>query len=209
MSPDLGPMIPVPLEVDAAAEYWPHTSLPLAAILYYDYFLTVIDEVEHFWKSATLSPVSVLFAVNRYLGLLAPVAIAVEYFGNSSEKPKRRGRYGVLMQLLFQISMFTSLTYLINAPQSLPFRQPNCDLTVTNEQASVRRPLYEAYVRTHCGPVVTDVAIAWSTMLWFDTAIFLMTLVKALRTRHNLKGGLLEIMLRDGKLIPKVYGYDQ
>lgn len=35
-------------------------------------------------------------------------------------------------------------------------------------------------------------------MLWFDTTIFILTLVQALRMRHMFPGRLLEIMFRDG-----------
>lgn len=37
-------------------------------------------------------------------------------------------------------------------------------------------------------------------MLWFDTTIFILTLVQALRMRHLFPGRLLEIMFRDGML---------
>lgn len=49
-------------------------------MLYYDYSLTLSMELEHFWKKARLSLVSVLFVVNRYLGLLGSIPVALEYF---------------------------------------------------------------------------------------------------------------------------------
>ena len=49
-------------------------------MLYYDYSLTLSTEVEHFWKRARISLVSVLFVVNRYLGLLGSIPVALEYF---------------------------------------------------------------------------------------------------------------------------------
>lgn len=61
------------------------TEAVLTATLYYDYLLTLSDEIEHFWKSANLSIMSVLFVVNRYFGLLGPIAVVIEYFGDISE----------------------------------------------------------------------------------------------------------------------------
>ena len=49
-------------------------------MLYYDYSLTLSTEIEHFWKRARISLVSVLFVVNRYLGLLGSIPVALEYF---------------------------------------------------------------------------------------------------------------------------------
>lgn len=57
----------------------------LAAILYYDFGLTIGAEVEYFWKSANLSLVSTLFVINRYYGLLGPLPIIAEYFLDISE----------------------------------------------------------------------------------------------------------------------------
>ena len=41
--------------------------------------------------------------------------------------------------------------------------------------------------------------LAWTAMLWFDTTIFTLTLVKALRMRRHFPGGLLEVVFRDGE----------
>ena len=49
-------------------------------MLHYDYCLTFGTEVEHFWKRARMSFVSILFVLNRYLGLLGPVPVIAEYF---------------------------------------------------------------------------------------------------------------------------------
>lgn len=44
-----------------------------------------------------------------------------------------------------------------------------------------------------------DLALAWSAMLWFDTAIFALTFYKAIQVRHDMPGTLLVTMFRDGK----------
>ena len=54
-------------------------------ILYYDFALTLVSEIEFFWMSTNWSIVSVLFVVNRYFGLLGTIPLALEYFGTLSE----------------------------------------------------------------------------------------------------------------------------
>ncbi|KAI0647197.1 hypothetical protein C8Q79DRAFT_611506 [Trametes meyenii] len=51
-------------------------------LLYYDFCLTFTAEVERFWKTARLSLFSALFVLNRYLGLLGPIPVMLEYFGS-------------------------------------------------------------------------------------------------------------------------------
>ncbi len=63
-------------------------------MLYYDYSLTLSMELERFWKRARLSLVSVLFVVNRYLGLLGSIPVALEYFVHF--KPEVRVRFSPL-----------------------------------------------------------------------------------------------------------------
>lgn len=54
-------------------------------ILYYDYMLTIVAEVEYFWKSASFSIVSVLFVIIRYYGLMGPLPVIIEYFADIPE----------------------------------------------------------------------------------------------------------------------------
>lgn len=53
-------------------------------LLYFDYSLTVGSEINLFWGSARWSAASVLFVVNRYLGLLGIIPVMFEYFGSYS-----------------------------------------------------------------------------------------------------------------------------
>lgn len=57
----------------------------MLAVLYYDYTLTIADEVKFFWKTASFSWASVLFVLNRYLGLFGHIPVIVVYFGNIPE----------------------------------------------------------------------------------------------------------------------------
>ncbi|KAI0636828.1 hypothetical protein C8Q77DRAFT_1154725 [Trametes polyzona] len=64
------------------------TSLTLSAftILYYDYAMTFLSEVEYYWIPATPSLSFFLFVVNRYIGVLGPIPVFFEYFSELSER---------------------------------------------------------------------------------------------------------------------------
>ncbi|EIW60023.1 uncharacterized protein TRAVEDRAFT_70524 [Trametes versicolor FP-101664 SS1] len=205
--------MPTPLDVaQASAEYWVYAvrfnnALVLVGFttLYYDYLLTLSDEIEHFWKSANLSIMSVLFVVNRYFGLLGPIAVVIEYFGDISEMAivavmlmirtyalyDRSRRILVILIVTHLAGAIMCLVAIVtnigpvNTLTPLPFRFTGCDLSLTNNQA-------------------IHLALAWGAMLWFDTTIFILTLVQALRMRHMFPGRLLEIMFRDGTVY---YGF--
>ncbi|KAI0669046.1 hypothetical protein C8Q78DRAFT_1080899 [Trametes maxima] len=233
-----------PLEaVLASAEYWVSSvrfnnelTLVAFAILYYDYLLTLSNEIDHFWRTTNLSVISVLFVVNRYLGLLGPVPSIVEYFanlpeqmqgatdvsssirdnqsGNCSQCASSSNRIRIralltLSQVILVIrtyalynrskrilalllvthiggaivcgAFFFTSTPPTNTSTPLPFSFSNCDLSLTNKQA-------------------IHLTFAWSAMMWFDTTVFVLTLIQALRVRRHFPGGLLEIMLRDGTI---------
>ena len=51
------------------------------AILYYDYALTVMSEIQYFWSPPSFSPSFILFVISRYFGLLGPIPVFFEYFG--------------------------------------------------------------------------------------------------------------------------------
>ncbi|KAI0636830.1 hypothetical protein C8Q77DRAFT_1154726 [Trametes polyzona] len=212
--------MPTPPEIaQASAVYWVTSVrftngvvLSAYTTLYYDYLLTLFDEIELFWKSANISILSVLFVVNRYLGLLGPIAIAFEYFGDFSEKLQTYHQaYAIALQgivavmlvirtyalynrskrilvilvvthvagaLMCLVTIVTNINP-VHTSTPLPFKHSACDLSLTDDQA-------------------VHLAIAWGAMLWFDTTIFVLTLVQALRMRRHFPGGLLEVMFRDG-----------
>lgn len=51
-----------------------------AAILYYDYFLTLPDEVDRFWSSRRVTWASTFFYINRYLTLIGHSSVAFGYY---------------------------------------------------------------------------------------------------------------------------------
>ncbi|TFK83480.1 hypothetical protein K466DRAFT_498414 [Polyporus arcularius HHB13444] len=195
-------------------------------VLYYDYCLTFFSEVELFWKSANVSTVSVLFVIIRYYGLVGPIPLIFEYFVDLPEDVSCHSscrqlqtyhqafaiscqgivavmlvvrtyalydRSRRILALLIVTHLGGAIACLITVVTShspihtvtpLPFTYSGCNLSLTNEQI--------------------DLALAWSAMLWFDTTIFVLTLVQALRVRRYFPGGLLEIMFRDGTIY---YGF--
>ncbi|PIL24117.1 hypothetical protein GSI_13869 [Ganoderma sinense ZZ0214-1] len=157
-----------PLQVDWVLSFRENNYLSVAAftVLYYDYALTFTDEVNYFWKSASLSVFSTLFVLNRYLGLIGTIPIIVEYFADIPET-----------------AAMIPKSHPENASGTTPDRDPpnQCDLSLTNAQA-------------------IRFSIGWGAMLWFDTTVFLLTLVRTLRTHNRLSGGILEVLLRDGTI---------
>ena len=45
----------------------------------------MITEIEHFWRTANVSLVSILFVLNRYYGLIGTLPLIFEYLVNISE----------------------------------------------------------------------------------------------------------------------------
>ncbi|KAI8998506.1 hypothetical protein BD414DRAFT_533349 [Trametes punicea] len=94
-------------------------SLTLAAftILYYDYSVTVLSEIQYYWSPPTRSINFLLFAVNRYIGLLGPIPVFFEYFFSTSESS----------------AVLTSKSPLTTDIR-LGFAYPRCNLALTDDQ---------------------------------------------------------------------------
>ena len=59
-----------------------------SVILYYEYLLTLPEEVHYFWrKRRTL--VTILFFLNRYLNLLVNVPLILQTFGTWSDEVRQ------------------------------------------------------------------------------------------------------------------------
>ena len=54
--------------------------------MYYDYLLTLRDEVQLFWGSNSRTSMSALFLVGRYLQLFGNAVIVVQNFGDLSSE---------------------------------------------------------------------------------------------------------------------------
>ncbi|KAI9065135.1 hypothetical protein FKP32DRAFT_1568491, partial [Trametes sanguinea] len=189
------------------------------AILYYDYLLTLFDEIDYFWKSANVSLVSVLFVIIRYVGLLAPIPVAIEYLADLPEIVRDLCRrletyhqaYAIASQAIVAI-LLVIRTYALYERNKrilalLIVTHVGggifCLISIVTNMSPVKTSIPMPFSFRGCNLGLTDkqgihLALAWGAMLWFDTTIFVLTLLRALRMRRHLPGGLLEIMFRDG-----------
>ncbi|KAA1473126.1 hypothetical protein DENSPDRAFT_779191 [Dentipellis sp. KUC8613] len=63
------------------------TYFPLAALLYYDYFLTLPAEVSRIWSRPT-SRAALWFFINRYIPFFGDIAVSVFSFTNLASSDK-------------------------------------------------------------------------------------------------------------------------
>ena len=56
-----------------------------AAVLYYDYALTITSEIQYYWSPPSFSLSFALYVVNRYIGLIGPIPLFLEYLFELSE----------------------------------------------------------------------------------------------------------------------------
>ncbi|KAH9945993.1 uncharacterized protein BXZ73DRAFT_95506 [Epithele typhae] len=199
------------------------SSLTLAAfsILYYDFALTFFSEIEYFWSPPAFSPTFFLFVASRYFGVLGPLPVLFEYFGIYPEfhSSSRRCRqlqlyhqvYAMASQALVAVLLILRTYALYNLNKKVlailvvmhicGAVQCLTAVLTTNSPLTTDDPLDFNYSGCNLS-LTTDqgvhLSLAWSAMLWFDTAIFGLTLNKAIRMRSEMTGGLLETMFRDG-----------
>ncbi|TBU65673.1 hypothetical protein BD310DRAFT_836735, partial [Dichomitus squalens] len=213
------PQVAVSAETFASSVQF-DTCITLAAftLLYYDYALTVTSEINWYWNPPSPSVPFVLFTVSRYFGLLGPIPVFLEYFGHIPEHRCREIQqyhqvFAVASQavvavllilrtyalynrskrvLILLVGMFVgggaqSLAAVLTSVSPLStstllnFGITGCNLSLNTEQG-------------------IHLALAWSAMLWFDTAIFALTFYKAMQVRHYMPGMLLVTMFRDGTI---------
>jgi hypothetical protein len=58
---------------------------PHAALLYYDYLLTLFDEIKYVWRNK-FSLISYVFVLNRYLSVVGYIPIVYFYLGAPVDK---------------------------------------------------------------------------------------------------------------------------
>ncbi|OSD08712.1 hypothetical protein PYCCODRAFT_1462908 [Trametes coccinea BRFM310] len=190
------------------------TSLTLSAltILYYDYAVTVLSELQYYWSPPVPSVNFLLFAVNRYIGLLGPIPVFFEYFLETSESLYHQA-FAMMSQALVAIVLILRTYALYNCNKrmlalliSMHFGGAiHCLSAVLTSKSPLSTDIHLGFRYPRCNLALSDdqgvhLALAWSAMLWFDTIIFLLTLYKALQMRKELAGSLLEILFRDGTI---------
>ncbi|EIW56666.1 uncharacterized protein TRAVEDRAFT_49484 [Trametes versicolor FP-101664 SS1] len=181
------------------------------ALLYYDFILTIPREVERYWTGRLTWP-SLLFFLNRYIPILGQIPGIVESFGVLSESqyvPPRTSvftvgfaaaltllrtyalyardrRVLVLLLGLLDIGLCVSVWVLVvgrrarnpTIAPSATLAHAGCILVLSQEEGN-------------------DLAIAWSAIMVFDVAVFVLTVLHALQVRDTWCGGYFGVILRD------------
>jgi len=183
-------------------------------ILYYDYFLSLATEIEHFWppKRCITWP-SILFFCNRYLSLIGSVPVVLEEFYNSGKDelcaPLQTYHHYYITVIQFIVAVMCTLrvSALYN---NNPFVIGLLIVISIGVVATASWALHSGTpflkVDVHgCHPMFpqsegTHLAITWGSLLGFDLMVFLLTLYKALCIGRKHPGTLFHVILRDGTL---------
>ncbi|PIL24129.1 hypothetical protein GSI_13881 [Ganoderma sinense ZZ0214-1] len=202
-----------------AAEYWASTvrtdsyiTVVAFTILYYDFALTVVSEIEFFWTSANWSIISVLFVVNRYFGLLGTVPLGFEYFGTPSEQTYHQA-FAIATQAIVAIMLVIRTYALYDRSKRILAvlivahvgGAIGCLVAMLTTKSPNATNIPLPFTTSGCDLSLTNaqglhIAFAWIAMLWFDSTIFTLTLVQTIRMRRYFPGGILEKLLRDGTI---------
>ncbi|EIW56669.1 uncharacterized protein TRAVEDRAFT_49487 [Trametes versicolor FP-101664 SS1] len=200
------------------------------ALLYYDFVLTIPQEVERYWERKFSLP-SFLFFLNRYMSVLCHIPVIVEFFGVIPESRYQMLTTSVVQQCreFQQYHRFISMviqgvvaalmllrTYALYGQDrrvlillsTIIGTGGIISVWVLVAGHRTRRPTVtyaEAIAKTGCDLTLSqeegyDLAIAWSSILVFDAVVFILTLLQALKAGRSLSGSYLRVMLRDGTI---------
>ncbi|OJT14724.1 hypothetical protein TRAPUB_8703 [Trametes pubescens] len=170
------------------------------ALLYYDFVLTIPQEVERYWERKFSLP-SFLFFLNRcrefqqyhrFISMVIQGVVAALMLLRTYALYGQDRRILVLLSTIIGTGAIISVWVLVAGHHT---RRP----TVTYA---------EAIARTGCDLTLSqeegyDLAIAWSAILVFDAVVFILTLLQALKAGGSLSGSYLRVMLRDDLNIAK------
>ncbi|KAJ7214446.1 hypothetical protein GGX14DRAFT_610907 [Mycena pura] len=188
-----------------------------AALLFYDYFLTLDWELARYWCRAITWP-TVLFFANRYGTLLGNIPIVILNFWTAPASPNKILMYCILFELhaigfpwLIRCS-FCAPTYALYERNKrvlafmLAFSAGVIGISVwatlyyfDHNPAADKGSVLPLDIG--CAYAVSGskgLIIAWSTMGMFDCMIFLLTLYKTLGRRRPTGLDLLPVLMRDG-----------
>ncbi|TFK92881.1 hypothetical protein K466DRAFT_594817 [Polyporus arcularius HHB13444] len=175
-------------------------------VLYYDFLLTFPLEVERYWAGGR-SWASCCFFANRYMAVLGHLPVVYEFFGTMPEEIlaavtqlvvgallmlRTYALYNRNRRVVYVLSTICAVGGAVSAWAILSVRgssnpSPNvslwvgCDLRISQKQGYY-------------------LAAAWSSILAFDTAVFVLTLWQALHVRPTWSHSLFHILLRDGTI---------
>ncbi|PPR05491.1 hypothetical protein CVT26_009058 [Gymnopilus dilepis] len=187
-----------------------NTHQSLLAFLYYDHLITAGDEIDHLWKKPS-NRSALWFLVNRYLAFSGNIAVTVLGFSNlSTELPKIQhfpaaslgiesgcimltlrvyALYECSLQILAFLIVCASIVIAVScwslfAQKGAPSDQAGCHIGISLETNS-------------------DLASAWEGLFFYDTVIFVLTLLKTWKSRRDqavtgITIPLISLIQRDG-----------
>ncbi|KIM63494.1 hypothetical protein SCLCIDRAFT_1214135 [Scleroderma citrinum Foug A] len=188
------------------------------SILFYDYALTLGEEIDLFWKQSRRSWPFVLFTVNRYVTLLNHILVLAYTFwqlpGSVCKSVTTysniavcisQGTTSVLMCLrVYAIynksrSVMILLVILMTSVAGLALwstiSYPSSDISPASAQTiGCQSTLVITSAHLHV------LAVAWGGQLMLDVVIFLLTLWKSLQSGISSHTSLINVFLRDGTM---------
>lgn len=198
-----------------------YLSLVSFTLLYYDYLLTLPDEISRFWAHKKFSWAAFFFYLNRYVAFCGNIPVFVEYFLNTPVSPQKSficQKLQSFHQYFAVISQVIVAIILIMRTYALyEFKKWTLALMLTVSGAAIAFGLWvllagkaSQFVNhdlpsVGCPAVLTQtqamrIGAGWAGMLVFDVMIFILTFAKALSLRSRTVHGLLTLMIRDGSI---------
>ncbi|KAI0742654.1 hypothetical protein C8Q80DRAFT_1329230 [Daedaleopsis nitida] len=191
------------------------------AILYYDYVLTLPEEVERYWTAAAgRSWASFFFFLNRYMSVLCHIPVIFEFFATMPESLMvichSLQLYHQLLAALTQLVVGTLLilrTYALYNRSRRVIYLLSC-ISILGGAISVWAvlsvrgspvPPPDVSLWVGCDLRISQkqgyyLAAAWSSIMAFDIVVFLLTSWQALHAGRMWSHSLFHVILRDGTL---------
>ncbi|KZV59485.1 hypothetical protein PENSPDRAFT_660033 [Peniophora sp. CONT] len=209
----------------SAGTLWSNWAFSLLAltILYYDWILTLPDEITHLWRKPSARGVLPMFCffVLRYFALFGHAAIAVEFFSLSISAETCEKLQTLHQSLICVLQLFSALTLLLRL--NAVYRKRSvliflCTIIVATiifaVWALIIRPAGEprnqflvgaGTTLPGCNPLVTEkeshrIAAVWACMLIYEVAVFVLLLAKGFQEHWRAPATLWHTLLLDGAL---------
>ncbi|TCD63149.1 hypothetical protein EIP91_005908 [Steccherinum ochraceum] len=188
-------------------------------VLYYDYLLSLPDEVKLYWRRGApkFSWGLLFFYLNRYTALLGHIPVAIEYYAQSLSVQKYVHFYHQLfaaMSTAIVTTLFILRTYalyershvilMVLLAVALTVLSVACWALLIN-QRSREQPDGVISSLGLCDLTLSTsdarfLAVAWSTVLVFDAIVFSLTIRQRSRSGRSRGDGLFALVVRDGTI---------
>ncbi|KAJ3970990.1 hypothetical protein EV361DRAFT_913470 [Lentinula raphanica] len=186
--------------------------------LYWDHIITFPDELQYLW-TRSMGWSTALFFFNRYFATLGNIVVTVSLFSSGLTESSCRPfhLFRELLLVLTQVIVCILLTVRIYALYHCSKRMLSYMLVTGFTLGGLAifaiffgQSSQSVLTSTGCHTQLTlitsiQVAAAWEALFLYDSILFIMTLHKAYKTRHDLRQErlripLVVIILRDGSI---------